>query len=58
VYLSQKGISYVEHDVGKDKELVKEMMEKSGQLSVPVILVDDQVIVGFDKPKLEELLSK
>ena len=44
--------------MSKDKERVKEMMKKSGQLGVPVILVDDQVMVGFNQSKLEELLSK
>jgi arsenate reductase-like glutaredoxin family protein len=44
--------------VSKDKERVNEMMEKSGQLGVPLILVNDQVIVGFNQSKLDELLSK
>ena len=57
-YLSQKSVSYIDYDVSKDKEKVKEMMKKSGQLGVPVILVDDQVLVGFDQSKLDELLSK
>jgi len=34
------------------------MMEKSGQLGTPVILVDDEVLVGFNQSKLDELLSK
>ena len=44
--------------MSKDKERVNEMMKKSGQLGVPVILVDDQVMVGFHKSKLDELLPK
>ncbi|MGB6873823.1 MAG: glutaredoxin family protein [Dehalococcoidia bacterium] len=56
-YLSQKGIPHIEYNVAKDKERTKEMMQKSGQLGVPVILVDDQVMVGFNQSKLEELLS-
>jgi arsenate reductase-like glutaredoxin family protein len=44
--------------VSKDKEKVKEMMEKSGQLGTPVILVDDEVLVGFNQSKLDELLLK
>ena len=35
----------------------KEMVEKSGQLGVPVITIDDEVIVGFDKPKIDQALG-
>ncbi|GAI87517.1 unnamed protein product [marine sediment metagenome] len=57
-YLSQKGISYVDYDVGKDKVRAKEMIEKSGQMDTPVILVDDEMVVGFNQSKLNKLLSK
>lgn len=36
----------------------KELVEKSGQMAVPVILVDDKVVVGFNQAKLDELLGK
>ena len=39
-----------------NKELAKEMIEKSKQMSVPVILVDDSIVVGFNQAKLDELL--
>jgi glutaredoxin-like YruB-family protein len=55
-YLSQKRISFVEHNVVDDKNAIKEMMKKSGQMGVPVMLVDDEVIVGFDQAKLDKLL--
>ncbi len=57
-YLSQKGISYIDYDVAIDKERTKEMMQKSGQLGVPVILVNDDVLIGFNQAKLDKLLSK
>lgn len=57
-YLSRKGITYVDYDVSSDREKTLEMKQKSGQLGVPVILVDDELIVGFNKSKLDELLSK
>ena len=57
-FLSQKGISYIEHNVAQDREAAKEMIKKSGQMGVPVILIDSEFVVGFNKPKLEELLSK
>ncbi len=57
-YLSQKGISYTDYDVASDRDKAKEMIQKSGQMGVPVILVDDQLVAGFNQSKLDELLSK
>jgi len=57
-YLSQKGISYTDYDVASDRDKAKEMLQKSGQMGVPVILVDDQLVAGFNQSKLDELLSK
>jgi len=55
-YLSQKRISYVEHNVAEDKDAVKELIQKSGQMGVPVILIDDEVVVGFNQTLLDKLL--
>ncbi len=57
-YLSQKGAPYVEYNVAENREATKEMIEKSGQMGVPVIIVDDEIMVGFNQAKLDELLSK
>jgi len=43
--------------VAKDREIIQEMIQKSGQMSVPVIIVDDEVMVGFKQDKLDKLLS-
>ena len=56
-YLSQKGIPYTDIDVSTDIDKAKEMVQKSGQMAVPVIIIDDQIMVGFDQAKLDELLS-
>ncbi len=56
-YFSQKGISYLEHNVAKDRDKAKEMVQKSGQMGVPVITVDGEVIVGFNQSRLDKLLS-
>lgn len=56
-YLTQKGIPYEDIDVSASKEAAEEMVNLSGQMGVPVIAVDDNVIVGFDRDRLEELLS-
>ena len=50
-------ISYKVFNVQTDLEKRKEMMEKSGQMGVPVIFVDDEIVKGFDEEKLRELLE-
>ena len=56
-YLSRKGISYTDIDVAQDREKTKEMIRKSGQMSVPVITIDDEIVVGFNQALLDKLLS-
>ena len=56
-YLSRKGISYQEYNVAVDKDKAKEMIQKSGQMGVPVITVDSEVVVGFNQVQLDKLLS-
>ena len=51
-FFTQNNVSYTEHNVASDMERRQEMIDKSGQMGVPVILVGDEVIVGFDKEKL------
>lgn len=56
-FLTEKGISYTEFDVAHDLEKRQEMIQRSGQMGVPVILVDEEVIVGFDKERLVSSLG-
>ena len=56
-YLDEKGIKYEHIDIGEDKEAAKEMIEKSGQMGVPVSDIDGNIVIGFDKPKINELLN-
>ena len=56
-YFKTNKIEYTDYNVAEDQAKAKEMMDKSGQMGVPVIVVDDKVIVGFDKPKLEAVLG-
>jgi glutaredoxin 3 len=56
-FFKENDITYREFNVASDAEKRNEMMQKSGGLAVPVITIDDEVIVGFDKEKLEELLG-
>lgn len=54
-YLQEKGVSYEEKNISTDPSARKELMQK-GYMGVPVIVVNGEEIVGFDKAKLEELL--
>ena len=55
-YLKDKEVAFEEKNVQTDKEARQELMAM-GYTGVPVICVDDQQIVGFDKARLEELLK-
>ena len=57
-FLSERGVKYAEYDVSRDRAAADEMVRLTGQMGVPVILVDGQVVVGFDRARLEHLLSK
>ena len=56
-YLDDKGIEYEEINIYDDTEAYDEMKEFSGQDSVPVTVVGEEVIVGWDKDKLKEALE-
>ncbi len=57
-FLNDKGIKFTEYDVSQDQAAAQEMTRLTGQMGVPVITVDGQVIIGFDRGKLESLLTK
>jgi len=57
-WLKEKKVAFEDFNVGTDQDKAKEMMEKSGQMGVPVIDVGGEIIIGFDKPKLEAALEK
>ncbi len=56
-YLKEKGIAYSEFNVAADTEKRKEMVDKSGQLGVPVIDVGGKVIIGFEEEELAAALA-
>ena len=56
-FLQQHGVRFRDIDVSTDQVAANEMVRKSGQQGVPVITVDNEVIVGFDRPRLERLLE-
>jgi len=56
-YLKEKNFEFIDFDVSKDTKKLEEMVEKSGQMGVPVVDIDGQIIVGFDKEKIDEILG-
>ena len=56
-FLKEQGIEFEDIDVSQDKKASDEMIEKSGQMGVPVVEIDDQIIIGFDKEKITKLLN-
>ncbi len=56
-YLSEKGIDYEDLDVSENEEAQKEMIEKTKQMGVPVIDIEGEIIIGFDKEKIDKILN-
>lgn len=56
-FLKQNKIEFKDIDVSNDQDAANEMIEKSGQMGVPVTEIDGKIVVGFDKEKLKKLLG-
>ena len=56
-FFTANNVTFTDYDVAGDVEKRKEMLEKSGQMGVPVIQIDNDLIIGFNKPKISELLG-
>jgi len=56
-YFKENNVEYTEHDVAADAEKRQEMIEMTGQMGVPVIRIEDDVVIGFDESKVAELLA-
>ncbi|OHA88442.1 MAG: NrdH-redoxin [Candidatus Zambryskibacteria bacterium RIFCSPHIGHO2_01_FULL_43_27] len=56
-FFAQNAIQFENYNVAEDLEKRQEMIDKSGQMGVPVIFIDDEMVVGFDKERLSELLG-
>ena len=56
-YFKENNLAYTEYDVAADIERRKEMVAKSGQMGVPVIVIDGELTVGFDKSKIAKMLG-
>lgn len=56
-YLKSHNIQFEDIDVSKDQQLAQDMIAKSGQMGVPVVDIDGQIVVGFDKERICKLLD-
>jgi glutaredoxin 3 len=56
-YMDKLGVAYDDRDVDSDPKFANESIEKSGQRGIPVIDIDGEVIVGFDRPKIDAALK-
>jgi glutaredoxin 3 len=56
-FFKEKGVVYTDFNVAEDQTKAQEMIQKSGQMGVPVIDIDGKIIVGFDKPKITQALG-
>jgi glutaredoxin len=56
-YFKANNVAYTEYDVASNMEKRKEMIDKSGQMGVPVIIIDEELVVGFDKPVISKALG-
>lgn len=56
-FFTENHVQFADHNVATDLEKRKEMVEKSGQMGVPVIDIGGEIVIGFDEPRLRQLLS-
>lgn len=57
-YFDKKGVAYTEKDITVDQEALTFVLEKVGQAVTPIITIGDTIIVGFDRPKIDEALKQ
>lgn len=56
-FFKEHGVNYTEYNVASDLEKRQEMIQKSGQMGVPVIFVGNEMVIGFDQERLSDLLG-
>ncbi len=56
-FLAENNIPFENYDVSADQAKAEEMIQKSGQMGVPVLDIDGEIIVGFDKEKIKQALG-
>jgi len=56
-YFTKNNIEFTEYNVQEDEKALSEMVKKSGQMGVPVIDINDKIIIGFDKEAIDSALA-
>ena len=56
-YFREKNVRFTDVDVSRDQRAARDMQRKTGQMGVPVILINNKPIVGFDKPRIMQMLN-
>jgi glutaredoxin-like YruB-family protein len=56
-YLKEHNFEFEDLDVSQNKEALSELQQKTGALAVPVIEIDEEIIIGFDKEKIDKILN-
>jgi glutaredoxin-like YruB-family protein len=56
-FFKANNVAYTEFNVGEDADKRAEMIEKSGQMGVPVIYIGEDMVIGFNEPKIKSLLG-
>lgn len=57
-YLKNKGYQFTEKDISNDQEALRFVINKVGQAVTPIISIGDKIVVGFDRPRIDEALAK
>jgi glutaredoxin-like YruB-family protein len=56
-YFRQKNVKFTDIDVSRDQAAARDMVRRSGQMGVPVIDIGGKIIVGFNRPKIDQMLG-
>lgn len=56
-YLTDKKVSFEDINVSQDQQQAQKMVERSGEMGVPQLWIDDQIVIGFNKPVIDHLLG-
>ncbi len=56
-FLNERGIRYFEYDVSRDQDAAERMINLTGQMGVPVVIINGQTVIGFDRNRIESLLA-
>ena len=56
-FFKAQGLEYQDVNVAEDQNAFQEMIQKSGQMGVPVIDIDGNIVMGFNRPEIEKLIK-